>query len=231
METIERGRQMAEAGDCAVCHTTAEGPTNAGGRAIETPFGTVYSTNITPDPETGIGSWSYPAFERAMREGISRDGHHLYPAFPYTAYTRMNDADLQALYAYLMASPAVRSRNPVTKLAFPFNLRPMLAAWNAMFLSPGALPVEPSRSAEWNRGAYLVEAVGHCSACHSPRNMLGAEMTGASKFAGGLADGWEAPPLGAHANGPIPWDVNQLYDYLRRGSADLHGPAAGPMVP
>ncbi|KGM30007.1 c-type cytochrome, partial [Inquilinus limosus] len=172
-ETIERGRQLAALGDCAVCHTGPDGVVNAGGHAMVTPFGTVISTNITPDPETGIGAWSYTAFERAMRQGISRDGHHLYPAFPYPHFTRIADADMQALYAYLMAQPAVRSTPPKTALPFPLNLRPLMAGWNALFLRQGELRPEPAQSAEWNRGRYLVEGLGHCSACHSPRNAAG----------------------------------------------------------
>ena len=131
--TIAKGQQLAALGDCAVCHTQMNGAINAGGRAIETPFGIIYATNITPDPETGIGAWSYPAFERAMREGIHRDGRHLYPAFPYNHFAKTTDADLQALYAYLMAQPAVRSVSPRNRLAFPFNLRPLMAGWNALF--------------------------------------------------------------------------------------------------
>src|SRR5205823_7292605 len=131
--TIARGQQLAALGDCAVCHTGASGVLNAGGRALETPFGAIYSTNITPDVDTGIGAWSYPAFERAMREGIHRDGRHLYPAFPYTHFARTTDADLQALYAYLMAQAPMRSEIPKNRLAFPFNLRPLMAGWNALF--------------------------------------------------------------------------------------------------
>src|SRR3982074_3218441 len=145
--TIGRGRQLAALGDCAVCHTVANGIINAGGRPLETPFGTIYSTNITPDPETGIGAWSYTAFERAMREGIHRDGRHLYPAFPYTHYARTTDADLQALYAYLMAQPAVKSVSPETKLAFPFNLRPLMAGWNALFHSSATFAPVTTQSA------------------------------------------------------------------------------------
>jgi nicotinate dehydrogenase subunit B len=229
--TIERGRQLAAAGDCAACHTTPGGADNAGGRALETPFGLVYATNITPDVETGIGAWSYPAFERAMREGIARDGRHLYPAFPYTSFTKMSDRDLQDLYAYLMAQPAIRRETAETKLGFPFNQRWLLAGWNAINLKPGAFSPTPTRSDAWNRGAYLVESVGHCSACHSPRNALGAEAEGASRWAGGLADGWEAPPLGRHARTPVAWTEQELYTYLRTGASDLHGPAMGPMSP
>src|SRR5690606_6590284 len=144
---------------------------NAGGREIPTPFGTIIATNITPDPTTGIGNWSYPAFERAMREGIGRDGKHLYPAFPYNHFAKTTDADLQALYAYLMAQPAVAQTNPETKLPFPFNLRPLMAGWNLLFHNSTArFTADPAKSETWNRGAYLVETLGHCSACHSPRN-------------------------------------------------------------
>lgn len=229
--TIERGRQLAQAGDCAACHTAPGGAANTGGRGLETPFGLVYATNITPDVETGIGNWSYPAFERAMRAGISRDGHHLYPAFPYTAFTRMTDADLQAVYAYLMVQPAVRSETPETNLGFPYNQRWLLAFWNGLNLRPGVQATEPAKSAAWNRGAYLVESVGHCSACHSPRNALGGEAQGSGRWTGGLADGWEAPPLGRHALTPVPWTEQELYTYLRTGASDLHGPAMGPMRP
>jgi nicotinate dehydrogenase subunit B len=229
--TIARGRQLAALGDCRVCHTVAlGGVVNAGGRAIETPFGTIYSTNITPDVETGIGGWSYPAFERAMREGIHRDGRHLYPAFPYVHFTKANDADLQALYAYLMAQAPVRAENRETTLAFPFNLRPLIAGWNALFHEPGAFQVDATKSELWNRGAYLIEGLGHCGACHSPRNALGAEKARAY-LAGGFAEGWEAPPLTSLSHAPIPWSEDELFAYLRTGESPLHGVAAGPMAP
>jgi nicotinate dehydrogenase subunit B len=228
--TILRGQQLAALGDCAVCHTQAGGAVNAGGRAIETPFGIVYATNITPDPETGIGAWSYPAFERAMREGIHRDGRHLYPAFPYNHFAKTSDADLQALYAYLMAQPAVRAVNRETVLAFPFNLRPLMAGWNALFHDSRTFAPDPAKSATWNRGAYLVEGLGHCGACHSPRNALGAEKANAY-LAGGFAEGWEAPPLTSLSHAPIPWSEDELFAYLRTGESRFHGTAAGPMAP
>jgi len=228
--TIARGAQLAALGDCAVCHTVVSGVLNAGGRAIETPFGTITSTNITPDPETGIGAWSYPAFERAMREGIHRDGRQLYPAFPYTHFAKTSDADLQALYAYLMAQPAVRADNPKSALAFPFNWRPLLAGWNALFHVAKPFEADVTRSAAWNRGAYLVEGLGHCGACHSPRNALGAEKANAY-LAGGFAEGWEAPPLTSLSHAPIPWSEDELYAYLRTGESRFHGVAAGPMAP
>jgi nicotinate dehydrogenase subunit B len=228
--TIARGRQLAALGDCAVCHTDANGLVNAGGRAIETPFGTIFSTNITPDPETGMGAWSYPAFERAMREGIHRDGRHLYPAFPYPHFAKTTDADLQALYAYLMAQAPVRAGTPENTLAFPFNLRPLMAGWNALFHQPGVFEADATKSATWNRGAYLVEGLGHCGACHSPRNALGAEEANAY-LAGGFAEGWEAPPLTSLSHAPIAWSEDELFAYLRTGESRIHGVAAGPMAP
>jgi len=228
--TIARGQQLAALGDCAVCHTTANGILNAGGRSLETPFGTIYSTNITPDVETGIGAWSYPAFERAMREGIHRDGRQLYPAFPYTHFARTSDADLQALYAYLMVQTPVRAEAKPNALAFPFNWRPLLAGWNALFHKPATFQADPAKSETWNRGAYLVESLGHCSACHSPRNALGAEKANAY-LAGGFAEGWEAPPLTSLSQAPIPWNEDELFAYLRSGESRFHGVAAGPMAP
>jgi nicotinate dehydrogenase subunit B len=227
--TIARGQQLAALGNCAVCHTEPNGIINAGGRAIETPFGVIYSTNITPDA-TGIGAWSYPAFERAMREGIHRDGRHLYPAFPYPHFARTTDADLQALYAYLMAQAPVHAANRATALAFPFNLRPLMAGWNLLFHRPAVLELDPTQSAAWNRGAYLVESLGHCGACHSPRNALGAEKPKAY-LAGGFAEGWEAPALTALSAAPIPWSEDELFAYLRTGFSRFHGVAAGPMAP
>src|SRR5580692_2157731 len=228
--TIERGRQLAALGDCATCHTSIDGVLNAGGRPIETPFGIIYSTNITPDIETGIGNWSYPAFERAMREGIHRDGRQLYPAFPYPHFAKSSDADLQALYAFLMAEMPVKSENRAHALAFPFNWRPLLAGWNALFHHSEPFTPDPKQSAAWNRGAYLVEGLGHCGGCHSPRNALGAEKAGAY-LAGGFAEGWEAPALTSLSHAPIPWNEDELFAYLRTGTSRFHGVAAGPMTP
>ncbi|WP_416262165.1 molybdopterin cofactor-binding domain-containing protein [Gibbsiella quercinecans] len=229
--TLERGRQLAAAGDCAVCHTSEHGATNAGGLKMDTPFGALYSTNITPDVETGIGAWSFTAFDRAMRQGISRDGRHLYPAFPYTSFRLMSDADMQALYAWLMSQPAVRQPAPANDMRFPFNLRPLMAGWNALFLGRGEYRNDPQQSALWNRGAYLVNGLGHCGACHSPRNALGAEKGGADFLAGGNVDGWDAPALNGLSVAPKPWTETQLYQYLRTGYASEHGVAAGPMGP
>jgi nicotinate dehydrogenase subunit B len=231
LRAIERGRLVAAAGDCIACHTAPGGKANAGGLALDTPFGTIYSTNITPDNDTGIGRWSYPAFERAMRQGVHQDGRQLYPAFPYTAYAKLSDADMQALYGYLMSQPAVKSEPPKTQLAFPFNMRPLLAGWNALFHDATPFTPDPSRSAQWLRGAYLVEGVGHCAACHSPRNRLGAEKKGVHYLAGGEAEGWTAPALNQLAIGPRAWTGDELFQYLRTGYSPSHGVAAGPMAP
>lgn len=229
--TIARGQQLAALGNCAECHTNVNGIINAGGRALETPFGIIYSTNITPDPETGIGAWSYPAFERAMREGIHRDGRQLYPAFPYNHFAKTTDADLQALYAYLMAQKPVPAVNRVTALAFPFNFRPLMAGWNALFHQTTVFEADATQSAVWNRGAYLIESLGHCGACHTPRNALGAERAAKAYLAGGTAEGWEAPPLTSLSHAPIPWSEDELFAYLRTGISRFHGVAAGPMAP
>lgn len=230
-ETIERGRLVAAAGDCAACHTAEGGGTNTGGREFETPFGVLYSTNITPDEVTGIGQWSYAAFERAMRHGISRDGSHLYPAFPYTAFAKTSDADLQSLYAYLMAQPPVATEKTANALSFPFSVRALMAGWNTLYHDPTPFQPDPAQSELYNRGAYLAEGLGHCSACHSPRNAMGAEKRGKDYFAGAFVDGWEAPPLNTLSRAPISWSEASLYDYLRHGESALHGVASGPMAP
>ncbi|AMM24597.1 molybdopterin cofactor-binding domain-containing protein [Variovorax sp. PAMC 28711] len=228
--TIERGRVLASLGDCAVCHTAPGGTPNAGGRAMDTPFGTLYTTNLTPDTATGLGAWSFSAFQRAMREGVSRDGHHLYPAFPYTAFAKTSDDDLQALYAYLQSLPAVRAETPKSALAFPFSVRPLMAGWNALFHDPAPYQPVATQTAEWNRGAYLVNGLGHCGACHTPRNALGAEQGGSAFLAGAIAGGWEAPALTALSTAAVPWDADALYRYLRNGHSPRHGIAGGPMA-
>jgi nicotinate dehydrogenase subunit B len=228
--TIDKGRILAALGGCAVCHTAKDGLPYAGGRALQTPFGTVMTTNITPDPETGIGNWSFPAFERAMRDGIHRDGRHLYPAFPYPDFAATSEADLQALYAFLMAQPAVHQTNKPSRLVFPFNIRPLLAVWNLLFNRQADIQNEPARSAQWNRGRYLVDSLGHCGACHSPRNILGAERAGSFYLSGGTAEGWDAPALTKVSLAPVPWSEDEFYAYLRTGTAAQHGTASGPMA-
>jgi nicotinate dehydrogenase subunit B len=166
-----------------------------------------------------------------MKQGIHRDGRHLYPAFPYTSFQNVSEGDLRALYAYLMSQTPVRTHNAPTKLAFPFSARSLMAGWNAMFLARTAFTAEPAQSAQWNRGAYLVNGLGHCGACHSPRNALGAEAQGPAFLGGGTAEGWEAPALTTLSNAPVPWTEDELFSYLRYGHAPLHGVAAGPMAP
>ncbi len=226
---VEHGRMLAEVGNCSSCHTTPDGLPYAGGLAVQTPFGTVYSANITPDPETGIGQWSEEAFRRALREGVDRQGDHLYPAFPYDHFTYASDEDIAALYAYLMSQPAVPAETPANRLMFPLGFRPLVAGWKLLYFRPGALTADESQSAEWNRGRYLVESLGHCSSCHTPRNALGAEER-AEAYGGAIIEGWYAYPIGATSPAPIAWDVDSLTQYLRTGFVEAHGTARGPMA-
>jgi mono/diheme cytochrome c family protein len=227
-ELIEHGAVLAAVGNCIACHTQPGGMSFAGGFPIPTPFGTIYSTNITPDPDTGIGRWSEEAFIRAMREGVDREGRHLYPAFPYDHFTVVSDEDNRALYAFLMTRPAVVQQAKVNELSFPFNMRQLLAGWKLLFLDEGAYQDVASQSEEWNRGAYLVDGLGHCGACHTPRNAFGAER-GDAYLAGGEAEGWSAFALNSENAAPLPWTRDSLYAYLRRGWHADHGVASGPM--
>jgi len=227
---VSRGAMLARVGDCAVCHQAPGGRPLAGGRALPTPFGIIYSSNLTPDAETGIGAWSFDAFKRAMRDGVRRDGAHLYPAFPYDHYTHVTDGDLQALHAFLMSRRPVRAPTPDNRLMFPLGLRPLLAGWKFLFLHKGELPVDPHRSPAWNRGAYLAEGLAHCGACHTPRNLMGAEEHD-RPYAGGLAEGWRAPPLDATNHGARRWTADAMYTFLRTGMSPKHNVAAGPMGP
>lgn len=227
---IQRGARVVEAGDCAVCHTRPGGEYLAGGLPLVTPFGTLYSTNITPDAQTGIGQWSLPAFERAMRQGIARDGHFLYPAFPYVHYRRMSAEDIADAYAYLMSGPAVQAPARQNQMNFPMNIRPLVSFWNLLFLHGEPLTPLAERSAAWNRGRYLVDGPGHCAGCHSPLNLIGAEQS--SKYLqGGSVDGWEAPALVGLGQRANPWNREQLVDYLRADVVAGHGTPAGPMRP
>lgn len=227
---VERGAVLARLGDCAVCHTADGGRPLAGGRALATPFGTLYSDNLTPDPETGIGTWSAEAFRRAMKDGVSRTGSHLYPALPYEHFTHVSDGDLDALYAFLMTRRPVRQKAPANRLIPPLGFRPLLAGWKMLFLHKGAIIVDPARSAEWNRGAYLVEGLGHCGGCHTPRNIAGGEVRSRA-YAGGIAEGWRAPPLDRSNPAARGWTPDALYTYLRTGISPDHSAAAGPMGP
>jgi mono/diheme cytochrome c family protein len=227
---VAKGEALAGGGYCAACHTAKGGQSFAGGYAMQTPFGVIYSTNITPDPETGIGKWSLTAFERALREGVRRDGSHLYPVFPYDHFTKLSDDDVQALYAYFMTRTPVRAPAHSNGLPFPFNIRALQAGWKLLFFRPGRFEPAAGKSGEWNRGAYLATGLSHCGACHTPRNLLGAEKTG-DAYAGAVIDNWIAPPLTAANPAPAPWTHEELYSYLRTGASVLHGTAAGPMSP
>jgi mono/diheme cytochrome c family protein len=224
------GARVVALGDCVVCHTAKGEKPFAGGLPLATPFGTIYATNITPDPETGVGAWTLDAFKRALRHGISRDGHVLYPAFPYIHFTRMSDHDIGAAYAYLMTRDPVRATTPDNKLIFPLDFRPLVAFWNVMFLRPGERTADTSQDEQWNRGRMLIDGLGHCASCHTPLNFIGGEKHNRA-FDGGVVDGWDAPPLNQLANAVKPWTKEQLVTYLRTGRASEHGAAAGPMLP
>jgi mono/diheme cytochrome c family protein len=227
---VARGEILAAGGYCVVCHTAKGGARYAGGYPLQTGFGTIYSTNITPDSATGIGAWSEAAFRRATREGISRDGSQLYPAFPYDHFTKLADADVAALYAYFLTRPPVHATVRANDLPFPLNFRPLLAGWKLLFFRPGRFEPVPARDAQWNRGAYLVEGLSHCGACHTPRNLLGAEKNDQA-FAGAVIDNWVAPPLTRANPSPVPWSIDDLRAYLATGISRFHGTAAGPMSP
>jgi mono/diheme cytochrome c family protein len=229
-ELIARGEALAGAGYCATCHTAKGGATYAGGYGMPTPFGVIYSTNITPDPETGIGRWSEAAFARAMHEGVARDGSHLFPAFPFDHFTKVTDDDVKALYAYFMTRPPVRTTAQSNTVPFPLNIRLLQAGWKLLFVTDGRYQPDTRKSAEWNRGAYLAEGLSHCGACHTPRNLLGAEKS-SQAYAGAEIDGWIAPPLTDANPAPAPWSQADLFSYLRSGSSAVHGTAAGSMSP
>jgi mono/diheme cytochrome c family protein len=229
-ESIAQGEALAAAAHCASCHTRPGGQPFAGGYGVNTPFGVIYGTNITPDAETGIGTWSLEAFERAMREGVARDGSHLFPAFPYYAYTKLSDDDVKALYAYLMTRPASAATVPANTLPFPFKIRALQEGWKILFFKGGRFEANHSKSAEWNRGAYLAEALSDCSACHTPRNSFGAEKPG-SAYAGAPIDGWIAPALNETNPSPVPWTQEELFTYLRTGASPLHGATSATMTP
>lgn len=227
-EQIDRGEVLAGLGNCQTCHTNNPDQPYAGGGAMPTPFGTIYSTNITPDPETGIGQWSEEAFARAMREGVDRSGTHLYPAFPYTHFTRMTDADVSDLYAYMMTRESIQAEAPENTLEFPFNIRMLQAGWKLLFFDEGRYVTEEGQSDAWNRGAYIAEGLGHCSACHSPRNQFGAEDD-SQAWEGTVINNWYAPALNASNQSPVDWTEDAAYAYLRSGGSPYHGVAVGSM--
>jgi mono/diheme cytochrome c family protein len=227
----ERGRYLAIAGNCIACHTARGGADYAGGRAVDTPFGTLYATNLTPDDETGIGRWTAAEFRRALRHGRSRDGRLLYPAFPYPSYTLVTTADADALYAYFRSLPPVRQPNRAHALRFPYNLQASLAVWRALYFRPDTLEADAARSADWNRGRYLVRGLGHCEACHAGRNVLGA-TTGDIELGGGLIplQNWYAPSLASSREaGVADWHTDEVIALLRTGvspRASVMGPMA-----
>ena len=229
-ELIAKGQALAGAGYCAVCHTRQGGEPLAGGYGLRTPFGTIYTTNLTPEPQTGIGRWSLEAFTRAMHEGVARDGSHLFPAFPYDHFTKVSDDDVQALYAYLMTRPPVRAPAQANTIPFPLNVRALQEGWKILFFRSGRYQPDTSQSAEWNRGAYLAEGLSHCGGCHTPRNALGAERV-KDAYAGAVIDNWDAPALTDANPSPAPWTQSELFSYLRSGVSPLHGVSAGPMSP
>ncbi|MDM5179778.1 cytochrome c [Massilia sp. DJPM01] len=228
-DNIARGAYLAKAGDCMACHTVRGGPEYAGGRALETPFGSLVAPNITSDRETGIGAWSADDFWNALHNGTSRDGRLLYPAFPYTNYTKVSRADSDALYAFMQSIPAQKAPNQPHRLAFPYNQQLMLAGWRLLYFKPGEYVPGSTQNAQWNRGAYLVEGLGHCAACHSTRNNFGASEEG---LAGGLIPmiGWYAPSLTSDAEAGLgSWEVPHIVDLLKTGvspRATVFGPMA-----
>jgi mono/diheme cytochrome c family protein len=224
--SVQRGAALARLGDCAACHT----PSLAGGAAVPTPFGAVFSDNITPDPETGIGRWSLAAFRRALREGVDRCGGRLYPAMPFDHFNALTDADLADLYAFVMTRPPVSASRPGNRLIPPLGFRPLMAAWDWLFLRQRSVAAAPARGPDWNRGHYLVEALGHCGACHAPHSAAGAEARDKG-LAGGWVEGWYAPPLDRTSPAAAPWTAEALYIYLRTGLSTAHAAAAGPMGP
>jgi mono/diheme cytochrome c family protein len=236
---VQRGAYLARAGDCISCHTRPGGLPFAGGLAMATPFGSIVSTNITPQPEQGIGRYSAQDFAQALRQGRARDGHFLYPAMPYTHFALLSDADVGDLYAFFMrgVAPAVQD-NATTRLPWPFSMRWLMAAWNTLYLRDARYAPVASQSAQWNRGAYLVQGAGHCGACHTPRGWSGAEQAGneadGTQFlAGARIDGWYAQPLrhleGAASPCLAAWSAPELADYLQTGRS-THSAAFGAMV-
>lgn len=233
---IERGKYLARAGNCGACHTTGKGALLAGGVAFDTPFGRMYSANITPDSDTGIGNWTGEQFQQSLRKGVRPNGEHLYPVFPYTAFSRVSDEDAAALFAYLRSIPAVRYKVPKTEMSFPFNQRWLMVIWNALFFDKGPYKPDAVKSAQWNRGAYIVTGLAHCSVCHSPRNFLGAERSSMA-MAGGVYTGrvlggalrpWSTPNLTSVSNGLGAWSVDELTAYLKTGT-NSYVATFGPM--
>ena len=228
-DVVKRGEYLANAADCLVCHTTQSGRPYAGGLGFKLPFGTLYSTNITPDKDTGIGNYSDQDFLNAVHRGVRRDGSRLYPAMPYTSYTYISDADALAIKAYLFSLPPVRATPPLNTLSFPFNQRWAMMFWSALFNPDTRFAPDTSKSPEWNRGAYLAEALAHCGECHTPRNLAFA-LDNRRKFGGAITAGWRAFNISSDkSTGVGGWRDEDLVSYLSVGHATGHGAASGPM--
>jgi mono/diheme cytochrome c family protein len=229
-EQVIRGQYLAAVGDCIACHTVRGSPQFSGGLEMATPFGSIYTPNITPDPQHGIGTWGADDFWRAMHEGKSKDGSYLYPAFPYTNYTKVTREDSDAIYAYLMTVTPVAEPSRKHELRFPYNQRELLAGWRTLYFTRGVYQNDPSKSDEWNRGAYLVEGLGHCNACHATRNLLGA--TKDDDYSGGLIplQNWYAPSLTSSTEAGLgDWEMMDIVELLRTGISP-RGAAVGPMA-
>jgi mono/diheme cytochrome c family protein len=225
---LRRGQYLVAVGDCMSCHLREGGEALAGGLPLNTPFGTIYTSNITSDQETGIGAWTPEQFHHAMHDGIGVHGENLYPAFPYPQFARVTREDTDAILAWLKATPAVHYTPPANKLPFPFNIRFIVKGWNLLFLKSDEFKPDAAQSTEWNRGAYLVSGLGHCTACHTPKNMFGADKSG-EPFHGGTLDNWVAPDLTANARtGLGEWSADDIAEFLREGR-NAHAGAAGSM--
>ena len=226
---VQRGEYLATAGDCISCHTADGGQPFAGGYRINTPFGYLLAPNITPDPETGIGRWTPDDFYRALHEGVNKHGQDMYPAMPYDFYTRVTRADSDAIFAYLRTVKPVRNAVEVNHLRFPFNQRWTMAGWREIFFGEGTFKPDPTASASWNRGAYLVEGLGHCSACHSPRDVLGG-IESRHEYTGAEIDGWFAPNISSNLHvGLGSWSAEDIATYLKTGVRKGQTTAFGPM--
>ncbi len=228
-DLIRRGRYLAIAGDCMSCHTRAGGKPFAGGLGLQTRFGTIYSSNITSDERYGIGSWTPNQFYRALHEGIGGDGRRLYPAMPYQHLTLLTPSDTDAILAFLRTIPPDPHRKPANRLPFPLNIRLSMLGWNALNFSPRTFEPDPDKSAAWNRGAYLVRGPGHCGACHTPKNLMGAEKSGEALH-GGVIENWFAPDLtGNRRTGLGQWTADDIVEYLHTGR-NAHSGAVGEMA-
>ncbi|MDX8449483.1 c-type cytochrome [Mesorhizobium captivum] len=228
---IVKGEYLARAGDCIACHTAPEGKLFAGGRAMPTPFGTLYTSNITPDPETGIGKWTTDEFYRMMHTGRSRDGGLIYPAMPFASYTKVTREDSDAIFAYLKSVEPVKQQNRPHDLSFPYNNRSLILGWRTLFFTEGEYQPDASKSGEWNRGAYLVEGLGHCGMCHTPINALGGNSQ-SDAFKGGLIpmQNWYAPSLTSNKEAGLgDWSIEDISDLLRTG-VSKRGAVYGPMA-